>query len=639
VLFSFVNLMSECFDEFKERNDLRIRSIADRLKDFEIDDRKIGAVVARSRVVQWLHNFAEIGIADLELPLLLLEKIEFLKLDDISDRLASVAGDYIKQSSAYIAPLGEAQESSFRITSRLNKKPNFRAALPLLLESVPDQGAYKILFFDDFLNSGGQLISIFYALLNKPLPDGETTDEADSRTKLNPAQIIKLKKAEIHLFYYQVFLEGTEKVVARLQKELGLKVYIHAYYPTNKNDGAFGDKNDQEMISAGSRGELWTRSIFHGMEYARIREFYLSLKAAGEALLREKEKSWEEAKYADRALGYGNLCRVIVTDSNIPTISLTALWQSGRIAINGKSFDWKELLPRTKKVLPPRTPTWPGNSEIETKCDEIAKELQVLYEDDRFVEGIEKAEEAFEKYGANIKILKHVLRFNMRNKNWQNITEIINGLNHDELSDAQKGLCGFMQFESGLREGYECRHNDVEFGKAVKELRKYLNHLPKSEKRTDQFFYLEGRWFLELWWANRLTNGASNLAQALSSFNKALQIKDTWWTQCYKCIVLKLQKNKDFEIEAKLFKERIFAFQQKKNLQPSVKIHCLMALIMLDEKEALKKYLKEFNQKISPTDFEDSLVHKIEIIYSSEKEKRAYYENMVRKWSGTLPRK
>ena len=53
----------------------------------------------------------------------------------------------------------------------------------------------------------------------------------------------------------------------------------------------------------------------------------------------------------DRRLGYGNLCRLIITDYNIPTITITALWQSGEIGIGKKEFTWKELVPRRKKIL------------------------------------------------------------------------------------------------------------------------------------------------------------------------------------------------------------------------------------------------------------------------------------------------
>ena len=534
--------------------------------------------------------------------------------------------------------MGEPNESSFKITSKLHRHKNFCLSLSALLDKAPDLKENKILFFDDFLNSGGQLVSIFYALLNKPLPDGEINDEADSRTKLNAEQIRKFKKAEIHLFYYQAFDEGTKKVEQRLKNELGLNINIHSHFSTNNNDSAFGDADEQEKIEGKASGKLKNRSIFQGKNYSDLTELYLILKTVGAALLRTKEKKWEENKFTSRALGYGNLCRVIITDSNIPTITLTSLWQNGEIEFNKNKIEWKELVPRTKKVLPKAKPSKEAK-EKEINFDSIAEELQALYENDEFREGLKKAESYFEEHGSHPKLLKHALRFNMRDKNWSRVTEIINGLDDSELTDEQRALCRFTLFECSLREGYEFRSNTIKFGATIRNIRQHLNHVPASQKNSSEYHYLLGRWHLEMWWAHRGTNNLANLTQALSSFNLATSIKDTWWTQCYKCIVLKLLNSKEFQTETELFRKRIFEFQKKKSLQPSVKIYCITALILSAKKTELEKYLKNFNREMTATDFEDSLVHRIEMIYNKEKSKQAEYKKIVSNWIKSLPRK
>lgn len=82
-----------------------------------------------------------------------------------------------------------------------------------------------------------------------------------------------------------------------------------------------------------------------------LTEFYKILAGVGEALLRVNEPDWEQYKYHDRKLGYGNKCRVICTDANIPTVSLTALWHEGEVNYGDKSIYWHLLLPRRKKEL------------------------------------------------------------------------------------------------------------------------------------------------------------------------------------------------------------------------------------------------------------------------------------------------
>jgi hypothetical protein len=208
----------------------------------------------------------------------------------------------------------------------------------------------------------------------------------------------------------------------------------------------------------------------------------------------------------------------------------------------------------------------------------------------------------------------------MRDKNWSRIYEIIDGLDDSELSDEQNAICKFTLFECSLRECYEFRANEIKFGETILKAREHLNHVPSSQKNTDKYYYLLGRWYLEIWWANRHTNSYTNLIQAFSSFNLALSIKDTWWTQCFKCIVHKLLAKENFELEVELFRERIFDFQKKKPFQPSVKIYCIISLLLVDKKMELEEYLNKLNQAITPTDFEDSLIHKIELNHCLENE-------------------
>lgn len=362
--------MSPKFESFVKQNETAINDLAEIFQDFKIDYSKIGVDAAKMRIINWLENFDRICYESFNLPLVLLQNIEFLTTDNITNDLITLSKEFIKQENTYIAPLGETKESSFRITASLNSHQNFFITLPLLLEKVNDPINSTIILFDDFLNSGGQLINIFYALLNKTLPIGEIDDEIDGRTILEEKLRQKLLSSKIHIFYYKAFDEGIDKIENRLNEELGLRIKIHRYIPANENGGAFGTIKEQENILAGAAGTIKTPCPFLNRKFSDLKLFYISLKIIGEALLKKNEPIWDNQKIKSRVLGYGNKCRLISTDCNVPTITITALWQEAEIFYNGEIVKWTRLFPRTKKVLSPIV-----KLEKSTKENDNTKEL------------------------------------------------------------------------------------------------------------------------------------------------------------------------------------------------------------------------------------------------------------------------
>jgi hypothetical protein len=342
--------MTELFQKFIIRNDSRISAFANNISDFKINNVSINYIKARERTINWLKNFDEMEFTDFELPLLLLEKIEIIQSSKITKKLNEKAEFLLNQPNSYIAPLGEQSESSFRITSQNNRSNKFFISIQELLDNIPDSIENKIILFDDFLNSGGQIITIFKRLLGVPFNSNEINDEGDSRPELNENQKRKLLNAQIHLFYYKVFDEGNESLEIT-NKELNLQIKVHRCTGANDTDGAFGDKEEQAQIEAGVTGVLFTNCSFMGKEYRELQELYNTLRRAGEELLRVNEPNWAEQKLKERCLGYGNSCRVIVTEYNVPTITLTALWLGGEISLLNKKIKWNELLPREKKIL------------------------------------------------------------------------------------------------------------------------------------------------------------------------------------------------------------------------------------------------------------------------------------------------
>src|ERR1700753_2938224 len=119
-------------------------------------------------------------------------------------------------------------------------------------------------------------------------------------------------------------------------------------------------------------------------------------------------------------------------------------------------------------------------------------------------------------------------------------------------------------FECKLREAFEFRLNNANYAAAIKVSRTYLNQVPSEHQESALFYYYLGRWYLELWWAYRKANSISNLRNALLNFNNSIDIEDRWWTQCYRCIVIRLLGDQNSPKIIADFRTAIVEFQKRK---------------------------------------------------------------------------
>ena len=342
--------MTSAFQKFIAEHNDEIKLIAQRLSTFKSESVQLGFENARERVISWIENFDELEYKDLERVLFVLRKMDFIESSKISDKLSKFCKSYLQDVNAYIAPLGEDSESSFRITANFNQHQRYFSSFGKLIESIPDKEGNKIILFDDFLNSGGQIVTIFKSLLGIPFHSGEINDEGDKRSQLSESQKLKLRKSEIHLFYYKVFDEGTDYIDIKNKSELKLNIQIHRYTSANKFDGLFGDSDDESAIENSLYATI-SHGLFRGENSFEVSPFYKILKDIGLELLHVNEPSWDFSKKTKRCLGYGNDARIIVTDFNVPTNTITCLWMSGSITYKEKNIEWKALFPRRKKEL------------------------------------------------------------------------------------------------------------------------------------------------------------------------------------------------------------------------------------------------------------------------------------------------
>lgn len=192
--------ISGSLTSFIQTNEERIKIVvSDKFEHYFVDALPIGYDEGYKLVIGWLANFDKINYTNFEMPLQLLERFEFIKSQDLVIRLSTLAQELFKNPDSYITHLGEITESSYRLTANFNTRKNFYPQIGKLLDTIGPTQKIKILHFDDFLNSGGQIVAIFYALLSMPLPEGEIDDESEFRTKLTPQGYTLSVKKEIFL--------------------------------------------------------------------------------------------------------------------------------------------------------------------------------------------------------------------------------------------------------------------------------------------------------------------------------------------------------------------------------------------------------------------------------------------------------
>lgn len=268
---------------------------------------------------------------------------------------------------------------------------------------------------------------------------------------------------------------------------------------------------------------------------------------------------------------------------------------------------------------------------------EISKQLQHLYEQDQILEGVEKANLAYDTYKTHPKILRHVFRFNMRVKNWPKINAVIEELSKKELSDKVVALCNLALFESELRKAYSnYRFDRSEQSTKIIEAKRYLEKIPQSQHNNKEYWYWLGRWYLELWLSTEGTD-IVDLKLSLSCFEKSLQLKYSWFCHCYKCIILMLLGNKTTKEEIKKFTEIIIEEKKRQPKRPAVRTYMITALILNDDISGLKNFLLEQNLPVSVTDFQSTIFHHIELIFFRNKKKQITYKNILERWIANLP--
>ena len=629
--------MTERFETFVNNAMPRIGKIAGILRNYEIDGQRIGVDTSKEKIIEWLANFQRARFENYDLPLRLLESVNFYPSPDIYHKIVKDAKDILAEKNNYIAPLGEVTESSFKITANLHRNPNYRTSIVELLNTIEEDEDFGILFLDDFLNSGGQLISIFMALFGLRPVKGQTNDEIEKRQKLTKKQLSVLKKARLHFYYFLAYTEGIENA-NKFFESINVRAKIKSHLSTNENTGIFGDAEDQKNIAAGVGGQITHNSAFIGYTYDQLTDFYNLLNQIGTLLLKFNEPGWDDVKIKKRALGYGNLCQAIMTDCNIPTISLTAIWQDGGITYNGNNIKWNALLPRTKKIIYPKRSAVRYIKGYKSKrLKQLNVYLQKLYETDYNDLGLSEAKIGYPIYGNDFELLRHIFRFSLRLKRYKELKLFIKNLNFNSLSDGIKALIQYSLFECSLREVYETYPTDRKSREeTIRKSKTHLDAIPSTYLEYSDTYYWLGRWYLELWY-NQKNRNRNHLKNGCALFQTAILSKYKWYYHCYRCICLLLLEDAAAEGEIDIFYNEMARQRLINPDRPSVKTYSVTSFLLKEDRKGLTAYLRQITKPTSKTDFQNTMIHHLDMIFYKRSTLKKIYKNQLVNWLAKLP--
>lgn len=228
---------------------------------------------------------------------------------------------FVDQHSAFspasVVPLGDPKDGAAVVGYHLGDITKSLGCELRSRDSALAQDNTPIIFVDDIVGRGSSSISIFEAMLGL---EPSTNLNEERQYNLTQSQIERLRSRQIAVVFTVGLREGEDALRGRL-RDLGLDavVYVHDY--------------DIPTVDSVLTGE--------GHSAADVEMFREASTEIGLALM----EGAAEDRRSERAFGYGNGGRLLVSSYNTPTITLTSLWKSGDVS----GVPWRPLLPRRQK--------------------------------------------------------------------------------------------------------------------------------------------------------------------------------------------------------------------------------------------------------------------------------------------------
>lgn len=298
----------------------RISAIAKRFKAYQppvtsSTEEQDKVTFDAQRVYHWLQQFGTDELV--EGALSLIEKTRFIERDTVVSAFRAFMGQHADLKGAFLCPLGSSKDSSSHIAYFAQDiAPEYEVKVVTLLEALRSTNHESIIFFDDFVGSGGQAIDILQDLFGAE----RTRDLGEERN--NPLLQHEMEELRARKVYW-LFIAGWEAGKQELEQQaevFGLTGEVASYLQEKDIPVAFPDT---------------------GSPPTALQAFCTDV---GSSLLASQGQ--DPAKVEQRARGYGNKANLIVFPYNTPTHTLTCLWAYGKV----DDLDWSPLFPRRKKL-------------------------------------------------------------------------------------------------------------------------------------------------------------------------------------------------------------------------------------------------------------------------------------------------
>ncbi len=273
------------------------------------------------KIKEWLEQFG--SQRNMELALKLLQNILYLDYGKIQDIFREFYDglDAHTRNRAVFTIFGSLDESasivisicSKALTESERKKVWFQPLRDVIKSRKPDETV--VIFVDDYLGSGTQAVDYLLEYL------GQKQEREYVKVPWDDKEIQWLRQTRL-IYFTLIGMDQGGQRLKEVASQYGLNLQVYSPIEVQKQYGCF---NPSGLFD--NRTER---------EQARDLVFKIGYQ------LFSNKTDWNEQKRRERALGYGNLQRLIIFSYNPPTSTLPIFWKEG--VYDGKP--WKPLFPR-----------------------------------------------------------------------------------------------------------------------------------------------------------------------------------------------------------------------------------------------------------------------------------------------------
>ncbi|MEE7466207.1 hypothetical protein MOF8_04305 [Methylobacterium oryzae] len=287
----------------------------------------------RERIISWLRQFEQ--DSHIEMAVRLLDRFRFLTRADAVAALKKFIDTNPEYRGAWVVPFGDVRDSgAIQTYYSADLQPTYISGCKSMDDIYKGGDSTPIVIVDDFIGSGGQATDILAAGFGMP---GLRRDLGEARDLFDEKVQDHLKNVKTAFVFTAAWDEGI-RAIHEITAKIGLN--SRTFYQISEDQIPFAFENSLDDFDDDDVETFRERCLDIGKSLIdwRIRDAEQGRPVKTKAAERRK-------KAASRALGYGNRAMLLGTPYNVPTQSLTCLWQHGDVL----GVEWTPLMARRTK--------------------------------------------------------------------------------------------------------------------------------------------------------------------------------------------------------------------------------------------------------------------------------------------------